>query len=117
MQIPSTTMQIEIQVHAEKPGELRSYIERRLSVALDRFMDRLGTVEVRISDVNGPQGRVDKSCEIRVQLSRSGVLLIQEARDANVYASIDSAVERISRSFSRHLERNTLKPRNLITAA
>lgn len=124
-------MRIEIQVHADNLGDLPSYIERRLNVALSRFADRLGTVKVRIRNVNGPQsGGVYKSCELRVQLMPSGILLMQETRDANVYASIDYAAERIGRSFSRHLERdqdrrqaiannrtNTLKLRKHRTAA
>jgi ribosomal subunit interface protein len=117
MQSQSTTTQIEIQVHAENSGALRSYIERRLRVALSRYVDRLGTVKVRISEVTGQHGLAEKSCEIRVQLLRSGVLLLQEARDANVYAAIDSAAERIDRSFGRHFERNMLKPRRVVTAA
>jgi ribosomal subunit interface protein len=100
---------MHIEIHADNPGDLRSHIERRLSAALSRFLDRVGTVKVRISDVTGPQGLPDKSCEIRVQLLRSGVLLTQEARDPDVYASIDYAAERIGRSFSRHLDRKHLE--------
>src|SRR5688572_20504879 len=99
-------MQIEIQVHADTLGDLRPYIERRLNVSLSRFAGRLGRVNVRISDVNGPQSGGIKSCQIRVQLIPSGIVLMQETRDANAYTSIDYAAERIGRSFSRHLERD-----------
>jgi putative sigma-54 modulation protein len=99
-------MQIDIQIHLDNLADLRSYIERRINFALSRFADRLGAVKVRICDVKGPQSGVYKSCEIRVQLLPSGILLMQETRDANLYASIDYAADRIGRSLSRHLERD-----------
>ena len=99
-------MQIEIQIHADNLGGLRAYIERRLDDALSRFADRLGTVKVRIPNVNRPRSGVYKSCEIQVQLIPSRIVLKQETRDTNVFASIDYAAERISRSFTRCLERD-----------
>jgi putative sigma-54 modulation protein len=99
-------MQIAIQAHADNHEDLRSYIDRRLNVALNHFVDRLGVVKVRIRDVGGPQGGAHKSCEIRVQLIPSGIVLSQETQGANVYATIDHAAERLGSSFSRYLERD-----------
>ena len=123
-------MQIEIQLHADNPGNLRSYIDRRLSGALHHFVDRLRAVKVRICDVNGAGSGLHKLCEITVQLIASGIVLRQETRGENVHATIDHAVERLGSSFSRYLERererrrtiannraNTLNLRNYRTAA
>jgi ribosomal subunit interface protein len=123
-------MQIEIQVHVNNPGKLRSYIDRRLNGALHRFVDRLRAVKVLICDVNDSRSGLNKSCEITVQLIPSGIVLRQETRGANIHSTIDHAAERLGSSFSRYLERdrdrreaiannhaNTLKLRDCRAAA
>src|SRR5687767_11094720 len=97
-------MQIDIHVPTDNPADLRSYIERRFNFVVSRFGSALGAITLRVRDVNGPQGSVDKLCEIRVQILPSGILVMQEARDANLYASIDSAADRLGRSLIRHIE-------------
>lgn len=85
---------------------LQSYIERRLHFSLGRFGGRVGRVRVRITDVNGPRGGPDKSCHISAELLPSGLTLLQQATDANLYAAIGRATEGIGRSFARALGRN-----------
>ena len=85
---------------------LQSYIERRLHFSLSRFGGRVGRVRVRITDVNGPRGGVDKSCHISAALLPSNVTLLQQAADANLYSAIGRATEGIGRSFARALGRN-----------
>jgi ribosome-associated translation inhibitor RaiA len=97
-------MQIDIHVRTDNPADLRSYIERRVNSVLSRFAGGLGAVTLRVRDVNGPQGSVDKLCEIRVQILPSGIFIMQETRDENLYASIDSAADRLGRSLSRYVE-------------
>lgn len=92
---------------------LQSYIERRLHVSLGRFGRRVGRVRVRITDVNGFRGGVDKACCVSAQLLPSGPAVIQRAVDANLYAAIGRAVEGIGHSFARALgRRNRERRRN-----
>ena len=90
---------------------LQSYIERRLHFSLGRFGGRVGRVRVRITDVNGPRGGPDKSCHISAELLPSGMTLLQQATDANLYAAIGRATEGIGRSFARALGRNRERKR------
>src|SRR5437870_8750601 len=82
-------------------GALQLYIERRLRSSLSRFGGRVGRVRVRITDVNGPRGGPDKSCHISAELLPSGMTLLQQATDANLYAAIGRATEGIGRSLDR----------------
>ena len=84
---------------------LRDYVIRRLHFSLGRFAGRLGRVVVRVSDLNGPRGGVDKSCRVVAELAPSGEAVSSEAVDANLFVAIDRVTERIGRSFSRRLER------------
>lgn len=99
-------MKVEIRIQSTDLAEaLRSYIERRLHFSLGRFAGRLGRVKVRITDINGPRGGVDKWCRITAELRPSGKLIVNETVDTNLFAAIDHATEQIGRSFAREIER------------
>jgi ribosome hibernation promoting factor len=83
---------------------LRIYIVRRLRFALSRFGARVGSVVVRISDVNGERGGIDQCCHISAALPPSHSVIVEEL-DADLYAAIDRASERLGRAFGREVER------------
>lgn len=99
-------MDVEVRIQSTDLGDaLRDYVVRRLHFCLGRFAGRLGRVIVRVSDINGPRGGVDKSCRITAELLPSGKTVLHEAVDNSLYAAIDRATERIGRSFSREVQR------------
>jgi hypothetical protein len=83
---------------------LREYALRRIHLHMSRFGRELRGVVVRISDLNGPKGGVDKQCRITVQGPRVGSSTLDEV-NGDVYAAVGSAVERVSRAVGRQLER------------
>jgi len=83
---------------------LRAHVERRLHFALGRFGGRVRQATVRLSDLNGPRGGVDKACRIAVRLPASPDLVVEDA-DGDLYVAIDRAAERAGRSVGRHLAR------------
>ena len=82
--------------------ELSRYIERRLRFSLSRLVSRLRVVNVRVFDVNGPRGGVDKYCRITAHLLPSETVVMQEV-DADLFVAIDRATRRIARTFTRRL--------------
>ncbi len=99
-------MDVHIQIRGTDLTEaFQNYVERRLCFSLGRFAGQIGRVSVRISDANGPSGRVDKACRIGVKLGRSGQVVVQETVDANLYAAIDHATDRIGQACGRELRR------------
>ena len=91
---------------------LQSYIERRLHFSLGRFGRRVGRISVRITDVNGLRGGVDKACYVSAELLPSGGTVIQRTVDANLYAAIGRAVEGLGHLFARALERKVGRRQN-----
>ena len=93
--------------------EVSRYIERRLRLSLSRLVSRLGAVNVRVFDVNGPRGGIDKCCRITAHLVPSETVVLQEV-NADLFAAIDRATSRISRTFTRRLtlERDLRKKSN-----
>jgi ribosome hibernation promoting factor len=82
---------------------LRAHVERRLGFALGRFGEEIGPVSVEFSHVTPTNGGVDARCEIHVSLRPRSVRV--EDRDVNLFAAVDHAAGRLSRSVARALER------------
>lgn len=81
-----------------------SHAQRRLTFALGRFSSRIKQVRVRLADINGPRGGIDKRCAIECNLGKNGTVLIEET-DADLYAAIDRASNRVKVAVRRKLDR------------
>lgn len=98
-------MQVEIRSRGfALTDALREHVERRLSFALSRVNEHVRRVQVRLADVNGPRGGVDKLCRIQVSLNRRESVLVEDTA-VDVYAAIDRAAARAGRSVMRRLGR------------
>lgn len=82
---------------------LRVHIERRLGLALARFADRIGRVIVRFSHADGGGSGGHKRCQIVVGLHPLRVDV--EDTDVDLFAAVNHATDRASRSVARALER------------
>jgi len=85
---------------------LSQHIERRLHFALNRLEDRVTSVKVRCTDVNGPKGGLDKRCALELRGPEIGVLVV-EARHSDWRAAVDEGVSLASRALVRALERGS----------
>ena len=83
---------------------LLEHVERRVQFSLARFDGRVTRVAVRVTDVNGPRGGVDKRCRIAVRVRPAGEIVVEDTCP-DLYAAIDGAADRIGRSVQREVER------------
>jgi putative sigma-54 modulation protein len=84
-----------------------AYVTRRLSFALGRFVDVIDSVVVRLEDINGPRGGIDKLCRIKVKIIGQKKPLIVEIVDLEIRAAIDMAADRIGRAVARNIGRRS----------
>lgn len=96
-------MRIAIRAAIGIPLELADLARRRLEFALGRFGGRIRSVTVRLGDVNGPRGGVDKTCVVKIRLDASKRLVVIEDADADATLAIDRAADRASRTVARAL--------------
>jgi ribosome-associated translation inhibitor RaiA len=86
---------------------MRDHAHRRLGFALDYFaIDRFRKVRrvvVRVGDLNGPKGGMDKFCRILAQVGH-GTVVVEDV-DSNLYAAISRATHRFALKASRQLKR------------
>ncbi len=99
-------MQIDIQArNFSLTDALRTHVNRRLGFALSTRDDYINRIIVRLSDINGPQhGGADKCCHIQIVLSQLADVVIEDT-EINLYAAIDRAADRASRTLERRLSR------------
>ena len=104
-------MELSIRTHGlDLSDPLKAYTERRLRSSLGSFITQLDGVEVRLGDVNGPRGGIDKRCAIKVMLRRFGVVFARAA-GTDVYSTVDQAATRIRSAVSRALSRRRARRR------
>jgi len=99
-------MQWELRNHGVELEEgVREHVERRLQFALSRFGSKIARIVVSLSDLNGPRGGMDKSCQIVVRLKGMSDV-IADIVDTGWIVAIDRATNRIGHSVSRQMERS-----------
>ena len=95
-------MKIQIRGHDMAVSQrLRAHVERRLGLALGRFGEEVRLVTVRFS--HPAAGSSAKRCQIDVDL-RPRLVRAGDA-DADLFAAVDHASDRVSRSVARALAR------------
>ena len=98
-------MQLDLQAPGLTLGTtLRDHIANRLESVLSRCSDRIRHVSVRLRDINGPRGGVDKRCSIKVEMENAGAVRIEES-GSELRSLIDRAMERTGRNVFKRLNR------------
>ena len=96
-------MKLQVTSHGiAATDDLQDYVRGRIHFALGRFAGRIKSLSVRLADVNGPRGDVDKCCDIRINAGFRQPLTIRE-RQGNILAAVARAVDRAERAVQRQL--------------
>ena len=83
---------------------LRQLARRRLLFALSRFDSKLHEVILKVDDLNGPKGGIDKRCQLQIKL-RYGEDVILTNLDSTVEAGISRLADRAGRTIARRISR------------
>lgn len=95
---------MEFEIHGDTTQALEDHVRQRLTAALDQHERHVTQVVVRLQDVNGPRGGIDKICKVHVRLDGREDLRIEEIHE-DMYASISVAADRVKQVAGRALER------------
>jgi ribosome-associated translation inhibitor RaiA len=98
-------MRIDIQASGfALTDSIQTHLQRRIEFALDRLRGGIRGVSVRLSDINGRRGGIDKRCQLKVQLANaSDVVVVDVQRD--LYVAMTRAVNRAAVAVVRRLAR------------
>lgn len=104
-------MQVLFKSRHPEATELRELAERRVRFALRRLGWLVPRADVRMSDVNGPRGGIDKRCQVELRTDGAGsVVVASVARDWRT--ALDNALARAARLLMR-LWRRGSDPRGM----
>ena len=89
-------------------------VHRQLSRSAGRFERELMSVDVYLSDINGPRGGADKKVVMRANLTNLPPISIS-TRHADLYVAIDRTARRLERNVNRALRKSRrLQPRKVL---
>lgn len=83
---------------------LKRHVQRRVLFAVGRFKDKVHRVIVRLSDINGPRGGVDKRCQLLLRVDGMPDIVVADT-EMDLYSAIDRAADRAGRTLGRYLRR------------
>jgi putative sigma-54 modulation protein len=96
-------MKVRLTAHRmELSAELRDYVTRRVHFGLGRFAGWIKSLTVRLADINGPRGGIDKCCHIRVDGGLSQKVIVREHQET-IHAAVALAMERVERAVERQV--------------
>ena len=99
---------------------LKQRVRERIGLILGNTSHPVMNVDVRLSDINGPRGGIDKKCQIHIRLSGYPSVTVTDIQH-DMYYAIDRAASRATRTMRRRLAQNQLSrkriPRNASAAA
>ena len=84
---------------------LSAHIARKVDFAIKRYYDQVGRIVVRLTDLNGPRGGIDKRCTIVLSLRAGGTIVVSGESD-DAYAAVSSAASRLDAQIARRLRRH-----------
>ncbi|HHO59718.1 MAG TPA: HPF/RaiA family ribosome-associated protein [Thiotrichales bacterium] len=106
-------MHIDIQARRfSLTRSLRNHAERRLRLALTCCDNYIQRIVMRLSDINGPRGGVDKHCHLHVVLAGLPDVVIEDT-ETDLYAAINRAAERAGRTLVRKVHRRQSRMKQL----
>lgn len=88
---------------------LSQHLDKELGIIEKRFGDRLTTLEVYLSDLNGPKGGVDKECKLEAR-PRGLEPVVVDNVDADAYLAIKGAVSKLVKAMEHRLGRLNSRP-------
>ena len=103
-------MEVVVQArHTEAEAHtLRPLVETRVRAATQRMTGLLSRAVVRLKDLNGPRGGVDKECQIQINTARGDVLVVS-SRGSDWRTALEAALARAMHALARRFEARKTK--------
>jgi CBS domain-containing protein len=87
----------------------KDYLRRKLGRKLGKFALSIERASVRIEDVNGPRGGVDKRCRIKIVLIGLPSVVVEEQHHS-LQAAMDSALARAEHAVRSAVQKRRITP-------
>jgi ribosome-associated translation inhibitor RaiA len=103
-------MQVIFETPEPHGAQMRKLLEHRVRFVMRRIVWLVPRVRVRMSDVNGQRGGVDKRCQVELVTDSVGTVVISSTA-RNWHSALQHALERAAQVLKRNLQRIRNKQR------
>jgi hypothetical protein len=103
-------MQVLFKSRHPQATDLRDLTERRVRFVLRRLGWLVPRAEVRMSDVNGPRGGIDKRCQVELRTDGAGSVVVASVA-GDWRTALDNALARAARLLMRLWRRDSASRR------
>lgn len=103
-------MQVIFQSRDVQGAEMRNLAEQRVRFVMRRLSWLVPRAKVRLEDINGPHGGVDKRCQLEFKTNGSGTVVVT-AVARNWSDALNNALARATRTLVRGWQRQRSHPR------
>jgi hypothetical protein len=93
-------MQVQFEIRDPEAARWRRLAERRLRFVTRRLQWLVPSARIRLSDLNGPRGGVDKRCQVELHTAGAGTVVVT-AVASHWPAALDRALARAGRALLR----------------
>ena len=99
-------MQVLFKSRHPHAADMRDLTERRVRFVLRRVGWLVPRAEVRMFDVNGPRGGIDKRCQVELRTDGAGAVVVSSVA-GDWRTALDQALARAARFLTRLWRRGT----------
>lgn len=88
---------------------LQHHVTDRLATSIGRLRKHIREVIVRLSDLNGPRGGLDKQCQLMLRIDGAPPIVVSDM-EQDLYVAFDRAAVRARRTLVRQLRLSSHYP-------
>ena len=103
-------MQVIFESRDTEGRQFQALAEQRIRLVMHRLSLRVSQASIRLSDVNGPRGGIDKRCQVEFTTQGHG-RIVSTAMAANWRAAFEGALARAARRIVRSMQRSQIRER------
>ncbi|MEO8013795.1 HPF/RaiA family ribosome-associated protein [Polaromonas sp.] len=103
-------MQVIFESRDTEGRQFQALAEQRVRFVLRRLSWLVPQASIRLSDVNGPRGGIDKRCQVEFTTQGNG-RIVSTAMAADWRAALEGALSRAARRIVRSVQRSQVRER------
>lgn len=103
-------MQVIFESRDTEGRQFQALAEQRVRFVLRRLSGLVPQASIRLSDVNGPRGGIDKRCQVEFTTHGSG-RIVSTAMAGDWRAALEGALARAARRIVRSVQRSQVRER------
>jgi len=88
--------------HIPVSDDLATHAQTRFAAALGQHDGWVTNVTLRLEDVNGPKGGLDKRCHATISLKAGGTIVVEEKTE-DLYTAINAVADRAKQAVGRRI--------------